>query len=184
MNGILSKVFIFAAGAAVGSVVTWKILEAKYNKRMEEETQSLHESLSQMYEEKNGQLDKCDEESDESECDEPKQKSMTTANGYTYEEVSDVTKPYVIAPEEFGECDYETISLTYYADKILTDELDEPIDDIDSVIGEESLETFGQYEDDSVFVRNDSLRCDYEILLDERNYSDVVRQRYLSSRGD
>lgn len=183
MNGILSKVFIFAAGAAVGSVVTWKVLETTFNKRMEEETQSLHESLSQMYEEK--AEDNVEENEDESEDDSNKQfKDITLANGYTYEEVSDVTKPYVIAPEEFGECDYETISLTYYADKVLTDELDDPIDDIDSLIGEESLETFGQYEDDSVFVRNDGLKCDYEILLDERKYADVLRNKYLSSRGD
>lgn len=184
MNGILSKVFIFAAGAAVGSVVTWKVLETKFNKRMEEETQSIHESLSQMYEEKAEDDIEETEDIEGEEDDSDKHKNITIANGYTYEEVSDVTKPYVIAPEEFGECDYETISLTYYADKVLTDELDDPIDDIDSLIGEESLETFGQYEDDSVFVRNDGLKCDYEILLDERKYSDVLRNKYLSSRGD
>ena len=34
---------------------------------------------------------------------------------------------------------------------------------------------FGEYEDDSVFVRNDDRKCDYEILMDQRLYSDVIK---------
>lgn len=44
--------------------------------------------------------------------------------------------------------------------------------EIQQSIGFESLGHFGEYEDDSVFVRNDRLKTDYEILLDEENYSD------------
>ena len=87
-------------------------------------------------------------------------------------------KPYVISPDEFGEFeDYERISLSYYADQILADEVDEKVEDVDNVVGLESLAHFGEYEDDSVFVRNDRLKCDYEILLDQRTYSDVIKQR-------
>ena len=87
-----------------------------------------------------------------------------------------VEKPYVISPEEFGEFEeYEKISLTYYADQVLTDENNEEVDDVEEIVGEESLTHFGEYEDDSVFVRNDRLKCDYEILLDQRNYSDVTK---------
>jgi hypothetical protein len=72
-------------------------------------------------------------------------------------------KPYVISPDEFGEFyDYEKISLTY---------------DIEETVGFESLNAFGEYEDDSVFVRNDRLKCDYEILLDQRKYSDVIKRK-------
>lgn len=87
-------------------------------------------------------------------------------------------KPYVISPDEFGEFeDYERISLSYYADQILADEDDEKVEDVDNVVGLESLTHFGEFEDDSVFVRNDRLKCDYEILLDQRTYSDVIKQR-------
>lgn len=97
------------------------------------------------------------------------------AKGGAESMVEKTDKPYVIPPEEFGEFDdYETISLTYYADKVLADDLDELVEDVDNVVGLKSLETFGEYEDDSVFVRNDRLRADYEILLDTRNYSDVA----------
>jgi hypothetical protein len=94
------------------------------------------------------------------------------------EEPMSVDKPYVIAPEEFGDLDdYETISLTYYADQILADDNDVIVDDIEDVVGFDSLNSFGEYEDDSVFVRNDRLKCDYEILLDQRKYSSVIRRK-------
>ena len=81
-----------------------------------------------------------------------------------------VNRPYVIKPEEFGNGDYETVSLTYYSDGVLTDDFDNPIEDIDYYVGEESLDHFGEYEDDSVFVRNDNLETDFEILLVEESY--------------
>lgn len=89
-------------------------------------------------------------------------------------------EPYVISPNEFGEIeDYNKITLTFYADKIVADENNEMMDDteIRQSIGFESLGHFGEYEDDSVFVRNDRLKTDYEILLDEENYADVYGRR-------
>lgn len=41
------------------------------------------------------------------------------------------------------------------------------------LLGGDSLEHFGEYEDDSVYVRNDAKKCDYEILLDQRNYQEI-----------
>lgn len=90
---------------------------------------------------------------------------------------SEVVKPYIISPEEFGENDdYELICMTYYNDKVLADDDDNVVNDIEDTVGIEALSHFGEYEDDSVFVRNDILRCDYEILLDPREYSDVLRE--------
>ena len=84
-------------------------------------------------------------------------------------------KPYVIQPSDFGEFDdYEKISLTYTADGVLLDDMNEIVDDIEENIGEDSLEHFGEYEDDSVYVRNDAKKCDYEILLEQRNYQEIL----------
>lgn len=88
---------------------------------------------------------------------------------------NDELKPYVISPDEFGETDYKIISLNYYADNVLTDEFDNIIDDVEGTVGEASLDTFGEYEDDTVFVRNDSLEIDYEICADLRAYSEIYR---------
>jgi hypothetical protein len=83
-------------------------------------------------------------------------------------------RPYVICPDEFGEMyDYETITLTLYSDGTLADESDEVVEDIEEIVGCESLNRFGEYEADCVFVRNDEKKCDYEILLDHRKYSEV-----------
>lgn len=94
-------------------------------------------------------------------------------------------KPYTITPNEFGEFDdYEKISLTYFGeDGILTDENDEIIDDPDGVIGMESLIHFGVFEDDTVFVRNDALKCDYEVCWDKRRYADVVMTKPYIMEG-
>jgi hypothetical protein len=82
--------------------------------------------------------------------------------------------PYVITPEAFMEHeDYDHVTLTYYADGVLADENDEIIDNVDDVVGLESLKHFGEYEDDSVYVRNDGRKIDYEILLDNREYSEI-----------
>ena len=80
-------------------------------------------------------------------------------------------EPYVISPDEFGELDdYDTASLLYFADGVVADMEMNPVDDIDEIIGEASLDHFGEYEDDSVYVRNDRLRIDYEVLKDLRNF--------------
>ena len=86
-------------------------------------------------------------------------------------------KPVVIGPDELGENDeYEVLSLTYYADGILTDDNDTEllVDEIEEMVGRDALSSFGEYEEDSVFVRNDARRCYFEILLDQRRFEDVI----------
>ena len=62
-----------------------------------------------------------------------------------------MSEPYVISPDEFSENnEYETESLTYYSDGVLTDEYDNPIEDIERLVGSDALTHFGEYEDDSV----------------------------------
>ncbi len=100
---------------------------------------------------------------DYNDIQDTKQKQEVVADG-----------PYVIQPSDFGELDdYEKISLTYTADGVLLDDINEIVDDIEETVGEDSLEHFGEYEDDSVYVRNDAKKCDYEILLDQRTYQEI-----------
>lgn len=188
MNDTLSKVFIFAAGAAVGAAVTWKILKTKYEQIAQEEIDSVKE----MYQQRNSYEPKeciCPDTTDDDSAGSEAYTNTLASLGYTNystgsakeetsKEVTDMqtTNPYVISPEEFGEEDeYAIVSLTYYADGVLTDEMDEPIDDIDMFVGRDSLTRFGEYEDDSVFVRNDKFKCYYEILLDSRKFSDLYQ---------
>lgn len=186
MNNTLSKVLIFVAGAAVGSVVTWKLVETKYKKLADEEIKSVKEVFGMMHVEETSEATVEVEEEDIPEEQTIEQaRDILRENGYTNysltpdeieQKMKDVEKPYVIPPEEYGELyDYDTIELTYYADGILADDGNEPIDDIDAVVGFDSLSRFGEFEDDSVHVRNDILKVDYEILLSIERYEDVVR---------
>ena len=83
-------------------------------------------------------------------------------------------KPYVIHPDEFGD-EYNVVTLVCYNDKVVTTyDTGEVLTDeeVEKLVGLDSLSRFGEYEEDSVFVRNDSIKVDYEILRDEENYSD------------
>ena len=82
-------------------------------------------------------------------------------------------RPYVIEPEEFGDLDYEEVSLNYYDDGVLTYEDDTVIENVDELVGRESLSRFGEFEADTVYVRNDELETDFEIMADTKKYSDI-----------
>lgn len=198
MNKI-KYVLVFVVGAAIGSAATYKIIKDKCEQRANEEIASVKERflnnqkhLTSCLEHANNALKKSagieigvkTNENDEIETyenivDESDYK-VRNFNDRLKGEVNpvDKEKPYVIPPEEFGEIDeYEQISLTYYEDGYLTDDQDELIEDVEGIVGEESLSHFGEYEDDSVFVRNDRLQCDYEILRDERSLKEVMEER-------
>lgn len=115
---------------------------------------------------------------DEDRTDEDRSNSYTK---YTLEKTRkedldmEYNRPYVISPEEFDDNDeYNVISLTYYADGVLTDDMDEPIDpeDIDDLVGKDFADHFGEYEENSIFVRNDAMQTDYEILRDLQRYDE------------
>lgn len=170
-----NKVFIFVAGAAIGSVVTWKVVKDKYEKTIKE--------IISVIEEDDSEDETVDIPEYGFEAIERARKlnlkeyaSMIAEQNYAQnEEVLDVERPYIITPEEFGECDgYGVVSLYYHADGVLTDTQNEIIDYVDDVVGLDAFNHFGEYEDDSVFVRNDKLKTDYEILRTEDKYSDIV----------
>ena len=87
---------------------------------------------------------------------------------------SEPREPYVIEPIEFGELDdYKTFELTYYEDGILEDEDYEIVRNPEEILGPDALGSFGEYEDDSVFVRNERLCADFQILKDYRTYDEA-----------
>lgn len=197
MNSVIKDLFLIAAGVAIGSAVTFKLTKDKYEQIVQEEIDSLNEVFSKkdIFQEDTGDMsepidkeEKVKVEKEEMFGDyinelekreyvrysQPAEKT-TSSEKEDKKEERNVEKPYVISPEEFGEFDdYEQISLTYYADHILADDMDELVENLDEVVGFDSLNHFGEYEEDTVFVRNDRLRCDYEICRDLRTYSDVV----------
>ena len=184
----LSYLLAFAAGALIGSAATWYFVKDKYEKLAQEEIDSVKETFKKSYED---QEVKHEEEIHKVENKyynalaqdynyEKKSRPETILEEDEEEEVRKMDEPYVIKPYEFGDyIDYEQISLLYFADGVLADEdtLD-VIDDVDETVGEYFADHFGAYEEDSVYVRNDAKRCEYEILKDERQYKDVASKKY------
>lgn len=217
MSNVLKNTLIFAAGAAIGSVITYRYLNDKYVEIVKEEVDSVKETF-------NKKLEKVKTEYDNEEIitirpgekqdlkdlslyanneeiitaqpskkpdlkglydDILKDKEYRDYSEYAdpRKEVRDIsdlkTRPYVISPEVFGdEYDYDLYVYTYYADGVVTDEGDEPIEkeELDELIGLDSLNTFGQYEEDAIYVRNEGLKIDYEILKDNSNYADRAQE--------
>lgn len=183
-------VVAFIAGVAIGSGTTWYFLKDKYEKLAQKEIDSVKKVFSNRYSEKNEKPESSNEQNTEQKidkkgnADKSSYVDYSTANDiltkkYTPEVVESEAldgKPYVIPPSEFGmEDDYGEISLTYYADHILADENGDMVEDVENTVGFESLSHFGEYEDDAVCVRNDRLKCDYEILIDNDRYEDQLR---------
>lgn len=186
----LSGFMLFVVGTAIGSAVTWQYTKKKYEQIAQEEINSVKETFSKKeYADEpikvssNKSVVQTNEKPSVAEyAAKLHEQGYTNYSGTEKEKIKEkkesMDKPYVIAPEEFGDLEgCEKISLTYYADQVLADDNDELVDDVEDVVGFESLSHFGDYEDDSVFVRNDRLKCDYEILMDQRNYSDVVKKK-------
>lgn len=174
----LNNVIIFTVGAVLGSAVTWRLLKEKYAKIAEDEIISVRNMYTKSYTQ--GTDKKPDDvEYVATESDVEQYAKILNNVGYSRcsnekeeggNSMSDNT-PYVISPEEYSENDnYTNVTLIYYADGVLADERGIIVNDVNDLVGEDSLKHFGEYEDDSVFVRNDSKKTDYEILLEYRNY--------------
>lgn len=184
MNKVAVGVIFFTVGSAAGFVTSEKFLKRKYEQLVQEEIDSVKEVFSRH---KKTIVD------DSREPDMIFTPKVTKAERTNYRKFGESLKyiekqeeeelemgPRIIPPDEFGNLDgYDEISLTYYADKTLTDDLDHPMDEdeIEETIGKGSLAHFGEYELDSVFVRNDRLKADYEILMDPRTYAQVLEEK-------
>ena len=178
-KNILNNVIMFAAGAAIGSVVTWKLMKNKCED-LREENATIREVYSDYL--KGNSSEKKTESDEEDEEDRKEYEKIVNKSGYNNEEEDDEEEededvyivPYVIVPEEFDENGYETATLFYYADGVLAyGDTNERADDVEELVCADFAEHFGAYEQDSVFVRNDNLKMDFEILKDLRPYSEV-----------
>lgn len=186
---------MFLAGATVGAATAWVCLRKRYEQIAQEEIDSVKAAFAEkkpVFTNEN-RIDEQVENQHKADIAKLKPDLVDYAaklqeEGYvnytehskknTEEKKEDpmLDTPYVISPDEFGATDnYAQISLVYYdGDEVLADEEDEIVEDIAGTVGEDFAEHFGEYEDDSVFVRNDRLRCDYEISKDNRSYADVT----------
>ncbi len=168
----------FTLGSITGSLITLKLVKTKYEQIAQEEINSVKE----VYAQKEADVIKNTVDEKKNDTVISDYANIIKSNNYNNHSESDkkiTHNPYVISPEEFGAYEdegYSTSYYTYYADNFLVDENDKIVENIEYTVGQKSLMCFGEFEDDIVHVRNNQLKTDYEISLDERKYSDLVEE--------
>lgn len=192
MNDKLSSVIIFCGGVFIGGFLTWDFFKTKYEKIADEEIASVKETFEhrEPRPDKNYKVEEALKGNDTYINVSPgvAERVIQIIDSNNYRNYSNTTietdkkggaadmelkHPYVITPEQYEDnVDYTKVSLTWYSDKILEDDWGNVLDP-DDVIGSDALTTFGQYEKDSVFVRDDDEQIDYEVLLDTRSYKET-----------
>ena len=190
MNNKIAGFLMFAAGAAVGSIATWKFVKTKYERIANEEIESIRE----VYSKKEPAVKENEAVQQEPDIYEMKEYlEKIKENGYYKEENKEEgdpnmnDSPYVISPDEFGDMDDHTcVNLTYYADGVLADDWDTIVLDPIAEVGPDIASHFGEYEadKDTVFVRNEKLKVDYEICRDLRTFAEVIGDEAIDQSDD
>lgn len=185
----MKNLIIFVAGATTGGLVVWKLLEKHYKDLADEEISSVVETFKNREKEllENKSKEKVEKNSTEkkkktTKKDKKENKKIIDTENYgtidleTAEEqlinmtTEDSASIMIIHPNDYGEEDeYDTKSWLYWSDGILTNENDEIVENSEEFIGD-ALSHFGDYEEDSVYVRNRANQTDYEILKTEREF--------------
>lgn len=160
-------VLTFLAGSALGAAASFLLLRKKFDE------QRLY------FENKYGSSDTDNGDTpdtpDEKSHDISKEDMMDYYKNKTPNDISETPEkakvPHVIHPDDFGMLDYDTITLTLYFDGVVADDNDFVVDG--DILGDDWKNHFGEFEPDAVYVRNDILKADYEILRDNNKFSDI-----------
>lgn len=179
----------FALGVLVGSLFTYFSVKEKFADISQKEI----DEVKAFYKEK--EVNSTPEEKKENKRENELKKErreyeeFVKKTGYTnYSDISSESNDIkVIKPDEYGEDpDFDTVSLVHYADGVLADDNGEiiPIDEYIDMVGNYA-EHFGEYEEDSVYIRNLKRKTDYEILADLKTYEERNREAsdYISRRS-
>lgn len=189
---------IFGAGVIAGAFVAARAVKEKYQQEAEEEIAEMREYYRELKKEstkvETAEDDTKEESKEESKEDFKPIEELAEAEeiikdrgyiNYTHyndtdikennkEEQVDENEIYIIDPEEYGgeNGEYDTATLTYFKDGVLADEVDEIVP-YNIIGGEENLQPFKDYPDcNAVYVRDDNIMVDYEILRDPYQYDE------------
>ena len=189
----MNKAIPFVIGAAAGSLITWLAVKQYYKRIADEEIESVVErfkdrsamTVAEHTEDDENVTTATYENTTSYTMDREEYSQLLEDNRYSTEpgdenytvfmgDQDEVTPPFVIAPEDFGDEGYDTKSFKYYADSILTDDEGEIVSDPESIIGT-ALSKFGVYEEDAVHVRDIEAEIDYEIIKVDEVFADINR---------
>lgn len=199
-------VISFLVGLVVGSVLTYHGLKNKVEAEMDEEVNKVKEFYKDQLEKQHAEyfekeeylkskaavaedkgsvvskiinlktVEKFEEKQNEEIDDEAGPEETTGAFEIFEDNIVAQDEPFVIEEDRVGEyISYDLISLIYFSDGVLTDDWEVPVENPDETVGKEYVEYFETGED-VVYVRNDKLKCEFEITRDLRTFEEVKEE--------
>lgn len=196
----------FLVGLVIGSVLTYHGLKNKVEAEIDEEVNKIKEYYKDQLEKQQAEyfekeeylkskaavaedkgsvvskiinlnnVEKFEEKQNEETEDEDGFEETTGAFEILEDNIIVQDKPFVIEEDRVGEyISYDLISLIYFSDGVLTDDWEVPVENPDETVGKEYAEYFETGED-VVYVRNDKLKCEFEITRDLRTYEEVKEE--------
>lgn len=185
----MKGLFIFAAGVVTGAVAGAYLVKDKIMADAKQEIEEVREYYKSKKESKKEETEEVPMdrtvEVKHYEKEEKEYKTIVENSGYVnYNKPEQIIQhsvledtPYAIEPEEFGDKEeegWDTTTLTYFADGVLVDDVDEVVEQPDVVVGLDNLRIFEEFPDATcVYVRNETWRTDFEILRDDWKWSDL-----------
>jgi hypothetical protein len=115
----------------------------------------------------------------ESNVDSPPEIEFPTVSQNIFEAQRDANRPYIITEEMFLENEHEMdqASVTFHRNgEKVSDRHDDEIEDYDKIIGTDFKSKFGvgSSDENTVYVRNEFLKMDFEISLSENSFEQDV----------
>jgi hypothetical protein len=189
----MKSIVMFISGLVIGAGVSWVYHKNKYEEMVQDEVEELRSHMKNQQgttckeSDKNIQNPdaKIQEESTEEQYDESMEKAKKIINYSKYSTVDvnedaelssspEYRPPFVVTPEDFASLPgFDTDTFYYHQDDVISNDNQEIVDDVELTLGMSILEIkeqFGVYEEDAVYIRNERLKTDYEILRDESDY--------------
>lgn len=192
----IKEIMLFLLGAGVGSAATYFGMKKYFETLMDEEIESTKEYYKTKTEATTGMEQKTkilnEKYSDETEIEEktdenePDYAQIIEKMNYgeffekktpakIEEQPEEKVIPFVISGDAFaGDLRHEKVSL-YYFEKdgvFMNVETDDVLPNGMELIGEENFEHLGEFEEDVLYVRNDEMGTDYEVMLEHYAYAE------------
>lgn len=186
MNNYIMAGISFLAGAAVSGVTAWFVAKKRYEKRHQQEMDTVWKDLqkdkgeaeiNKKYEDFNIKLEPGEGLVADiiHKPDLASYANIIRESGYT--DTTDLPKTndyiYEIDNNQFDEDEYKIIDLTLYADGILADDEDYPIRDIKECVGEHYLEMMQGK--DEIIIRNEKHKTDYDICRSMLSFGEMLQ---------
>ena len=160
---------IFIAGVGVGIGASYNLIKKKHDEILEEEIASVKETYSKYNKESDEVTEEKELEPEEIASVKEKYEKITKEYSELNEENCTNSEIYEISYDDFGEEGYEEIELTYYIDdETLTDDADEPMEELDIISSIGSIDILNGCKDgEYIYIRNEEKEIDYSIAISE-----------------